>query len=349
MSDELAVMNRDQMVEALSPTEGLTHLDVELGSNSGISFRNEGEGAAIIILGGKEYPMTTNGLYEAARGVKLPKSFSDFAPRELLLHNLNYLYTNNITGKLRFFIQNGVVVGAHANRSKYYSNMEMVETAEHVIGANDILGYHQVHTSLEHSRVAIVVNRSFEPIAGSGDMLYGGIQFENSIIGEQKIQITPYIFRQWCSNGAYSSENVGQWSHRNDETHDIREWVKSSTLMALQALDTEFNRIRRLTEMSVQGHPVEVLKSLFVKFGIPVRTQQEIIEAAEGQNNGAGPQTMYDLWNAITRVATHSQKMSVMSSCQLQFVAGQVTREVDLCPHCHQLVTVDHTKHDSEA
>lgn len=344
MSDELAVMNRDQLEEALKPTEGLTHLDVELGSSSGILFKNEGEGVVTVVLEGNDYQMTTTGLHEAARGVKLPKSFSDFAPRELLLHNLNYLFTNNATGKLRFFLRDGVVIGAHANRPKYYSNLQMVEAAEEVIGSSNVIGYHQASTTLERSRVAIVANRSFEPIAGSGDMLYGGIQFENSIIGEQKIQITPYIFRQWCSNGAYSSENVGQWSHRNDETHDIREWVKSSTDLALQALDTEFGRIQQLTEKSVEGHPIEALRSLFVKFGIPARTQQEIVQAAEGQHDGAGPRTMYDLWNAITRVATHSTKLSVASSCQLQFVAGQVSREVDLCPQCHQLVSIDHSR-----
>jgi len=347
MSSELAVMSREQMVEALAPTEGLTHRDVELGGDCKISFKSGDDVAAVITVDDVEYPMTTTGLYEAARGVKLPKSFSDWAPYELLLHNLNYLYANNATGKLRFFIQNGVVIGAHANRSKYYSNMQMVEAAEEVIGTADVLGYHQVYTSMEHSRVAIVANRSFEPIAGSGDMLYGGIQFENSIVGEQRIQITPYIFRQWCSNGAYSSENVGQWSHRNDETHDIREWVRHSTAMALQALDTEFGRIRRLTEMSVKGYRIEALRSLFTRFGISVRTQQEIIQAAEGQNDGAGPQTMYDLWNAVTRVATHSQRMSVASSCQLQFVAGQISREVDLCPHCHQLMSIGRN-HDLE-
>lgn len=336
MSEELALMNRDQLLLALSGTEGLTHIDVELGKNS-IQFKDDDRAAAIVTLAGVDYPMTTNGLYEVARGVKLPKTFSEFAPKELLLYNLNYLFHNNAKGKLRFFMQDGAVIGANANRSKYYSNMQMIEEAEKVIGAKDVLGYHQVSTSLDRSRAAIVVNRSFEPIPGSGDMLYGGIEISNSIIGEQKIQVTPYIFRQWCTNGAFCSENVGEWSHRDDETGDILSWVRSSTQSALLALNSEFGRIRRLTEISVDGHPIDTLKSLFIKFRIPVRTQEEIILAAEADNEGTGPHTMYDLWNAITRVATHSQK-SVGSSRELQMVAGQVSRRVDLCPHCHQLI-----------
>jgi hypothetical protein len=348
MSEELAVMTKDQAVEVLNATEELSHVDVELGLNSEVSFKEGEEGAATISIKGDEHPVTSLGLQDAARGVHLPGAFYDFAPRELLLHNLNYLYSRTY-GKLRFFLQKGNVIGATVGRSKYYSNVELVEEAEKTIGEGNVLGFHQVSTSLGYSRLGIVADCSFQPIPNNpDDVLYGGIHLETSIIGEKKILITPYIFRQWCSNGSLISENIAQWSRRNEGDRDIREWVQASTEQALRAIDTEFVRIRQLTETSVEGHPVEALQSLFIKFGIPVRTQKMIISQAESQNEGRGPSTMYDLWNAITWVATHSSELSVSSCVELQRAAGQVTREVDLCPSCHQLVERSATQNSSE-
>jgi hypothetical protein len=336
MSEELAIMNREQLVNVLASTEGLSHIDVELGLNSAISFKEGQRGVATIAIKDDEHQMTSVGLRDAARGVHLPGAFYEFAPQELLLYNLNYLYSNS-NGKLRLFLQNGNVVGATPGRCKYYSNLELIEEVEKTIGEGDILGFHQASTNLGYSRLGVVADRSFQPVPD--DTLYGGIHFENSIIGEKKIQISPYIFRQWCANGAIVQQNISQWSRRNDGSCDIREWVRSSTEQALRSLDTEFVRIRQLTETSIEGHPVEALRSLFVKFGIPVRTQQEIISQAESQNGGNGPATMYDLWNSMTWVATHSSKISTSGSVELQNVAGQVVREIDLCPECHQLVS----------
>jgi len=338
MSTELAIMNREQLVEALAPTEGLSHVDVEMGVTSGISFKQGSGGQPIVTLAGEEHEMTTRGLQEAARGVGIPSTYSAKCPIDLLFQNLAFWYSGGCAGKLRFFLQHGVVIGCNANRPKYYSNMRLLEQAEQIIGDNAILGYHQVHTSLDHSAVSVVVNRTFEAVPG--DILYGGVTLQNSVIGERRIEITPYIFRQWCSNGAITAENINQWSHRNDDG-DIGPWVRSSTQSALNALDQEFQQIRRLTEISVEGHVPDTLRSLFRKFGIPVTTQKEIVQTAATQRDGQGPGTMYDIWNSVTRVATHSQRLSTRSSRDLQYVAGQITREYNLCPHCHQLVSED--------
>lgn len=340
MAEELKLMNRDQVMAVLEPTEGLTHVDVELGKIKGIFFKeDEKDGAPIVTLpipfGEKK--MTTEGLYEAARGVGIPESYGKRCPTDLLFRNLDHWYRGgNATGKLRFFLHKDVVVGVNANHPQYYNTSELLDAAESVIGKDHILGYHQVTSCLQHTRIGVVTDRIFEALPG--DPLHGGIDIQNCIIGEFKIEVAPYIFRQWCSNGAITVENISEWSHRSDGGTPIAPWARNATSSALGGLNSEFEHIRHLTEIGVEGHIPDTLASIFRKFNIPVRTQGEIVGEAASQNSGGGPKTMYDIWNAITRTATYSPKLSSTGARALQRVAGGVTHEYNLCPSCHQLV-----------
>ena len=339
MSDEqLKLMTRDQVLAVLAPNEKLTHVDVTLGKDKDIFFKTaDQDGAPVVTLPDGEHPMTSGGLYEAARSVGIPETYSRKCPFDLLYQNLDHWYRGgNATGKLRFLLHEGTVVGVNPNHPQYYNTSELLGAAEEVIGAEHILGYHQVSSNLEFARVCVVTDHVFEAV--SGDALHGGLDIQNSIIGQYKIEITPYIFRQWCSNGAITSENISQWSHRNDGDTPIGPWVRNATSSAFSGLNAEFQRIHHLTEVGVEGHVPDTLASIFRRFNIPVRIQKEIVGEAAAQNNGAGPQTMYDLWNCLTRVGTYSSKLSRAGSRALQFVAGDVTKETSLCPSCHQLM-----------
>jgi hypothetical protein len=80
------------------------------------------------------------------------------------------------------------------------------------------------------------------------------------------------------------------------------------------------------------------LKSIFRKFGIPTRTQGIIRDEAAKQNAGAGAQTLYDVYNAVTAVGTHHQALSQESARDLQLVAGEMTKDYAMCDKCHQVI-----------
>lgn len=339
MAEQLKLMTREQVNEVLKPTEGLTHVDVELGSTKDIFFKSDEKdgGVALVTLPDGEHRMTSNGLFEAARGVGIPESYSKKCPLPLLFQNLDHWYRGgNSKGKLRFFLQKGVVVGVNANHPQYYNTSQFLDEVEAVVGKDHVLGYHQVNSSLQFSRVGVVTDQIFE--VATGDLLHGGVDIQNCIIGEFKIQVAPYIFRQWCSNGAIASDNISDWSHRSDGESPIEPWVRNATSSAIQGLGAEFERIRHLTEISVEGHIPDTLASIFRKFGISVRMKQEIVEEAASQNGGAGPRNMYDIWNAITRVGTYSPRLSRQGARSLQMTAGEITKENSLCPSCHRIM-----------
>jgi len=332
---ELNLLTRDQLVATMEPTEGLSHRDVDLGSNDAVEFLDvmNGQPARVKILG-EEHQLTDAGLQQAATCIGIPSSYSRKCPYNMLLDHLNYWC--GVPGKMRFFLRDDKVVGAYKNRPDYYSNLMLHDNILAGIKDTTVLGYHQVSTDLDYSRFCVVLDKTFEP--KTGDTLYGGISVQNSIFGSKALEVTPYIFRQWCSNGAITSESLSRWSRRSNNADDISLWAQSAADRSVKELDCEFNRIKQLTEIGVVGQLDSTLKSIFRKFGIPTRTQGIIRDEAAKQNAGAGAQTLYDVYNAVTAVGTHHQALSQESARDLQLVAGEMTKDYAMCDKCHQVI-----------
>jgi len=332
---ELNLLSREQLLATLEPTEGLSHKDVDLGSEEAVSFQEvmNGQPARVKILG-EEHPLTDVGLQYAATCIGIPASYSKKCPYHMLREHLNY-WCGVPGNKMRFFLRDGKVVGAYKNRPDYHSNVMLHDNILAGIKDTKVLGYHQVSTDLNYSRFCVVLDKTFEP--KTGDPLYGGISVQNSIFGSKALEVTPYIFRQWCSNGAITSESLSKWSRRSNNTDDIALWAQSAADRSVKELNCEFNRIKQLTEIGV-GQPDSTLKSIFRKFGIPTRTQGIIRDEVAKQNDGMGAQTMYDVWNAVTAVGTHNQALSQESARDLQLVAGEMTKDYTVCDKCHQVI-----------
>ena len=333
---ELNLITREQLVATLEPTEGLTHKDVDLGSDKAVEFQEvmTGQPARINILG-EEHQLTDTGLQQSATCIGIPASYSKKCPYHMLREHLNYWC--GVPGqKMRFFLRDGKVVGAYKNRPDYYSNMMLHDNIIAGIDGPEVLGYHQVSTDLDYSRFCVVLGETFEP--KTGDTLYGGISVQNSIFGSKALEVTPYIFRQWCSNGAITSESLSKWSRRSNNNDDIALWAQTAANRSVKELKCEFNRIRQLTEVGVVGQLDSTLKSIFRKFGIPTRTQGIIRDEVSKQNDGMGAQTMYDIYNAVTAVGTHNQALSQASVRDLQLVAGEITKDYAMCEACHQVI-----------
>ena len=128
MSEPLKLMTRDQVTAVLEPTEGLTHVDVELGKTKDIFFKTADQGGEpLVTLPDGEHQMTSEGLYEAASSVGIPETYSRKCPHDLLFQNLDHWYRGGAAaGKLRFFMHKGVVVGVNANRPHYYNTSELL-------------------------------------------------------------------------------------------------------------------------------------------------------------------------------------------------------------------------------
>jgi hypothetical protein len=247
---------------------------------------------------------------------------------------MNFFYGNGLSEPVRAVVRGDMLLSMTHDRVKteVISNERIVNAAQNRLGDN-ILGFHKVSSDLNLTRIGIVTNKTFAPVDSEPtDILYGGIQIKNSILGKDVVEVSPYIFRQWCSNGAITSESLGKYT-RKKHNGGLEPWIEEIIGNADTLLDREFERIRHLTSISVVGHVSEVLAGIQKDQHI----SGKIIEEVQNQAISSNAQTMYDLWNAITRVSTHSQ-ISTIASMRLAKIAGAVTKQHELCCSCHRIM-----------
>ena len=330
---ELKLIPRSELEAVFNPYENMEELEIELGSIDSPKFvisDNESLGKPVIMRTGRR-ELFLNEIGDVCQPVGIPVSYAKKCPNEMLLPHLNYWY-GSASGKIKFFLQNERVVGSTIISGKHHTSLEILDEVEKAIGKECILGYQNNTTSLSQDIFSIITDKSFA--ATPGDTLFGGIEIQNSIDGERNLELSPFIFRQVCSNGMIAAEHIARWKRSSTENFGV--WVQNMSRSAMDKLELEFGQIRKLSEVAIEGEEqaVNALQSIFRKYGISVKTQKEII--AEVQSSGV--ESMYDLWNSFTFVGSHSLELSVGSARDLRIIAGHLSREVSLCSECGHLL-----------
>jgi hypothetical protein len=331
---DLKLLTREQVSATLAPTEQLEFITLKPGQENKVVFSGEKD-HPILEIGDRQLQMDDKALTSVASSIGLQKGYVKKSPMHVLLPALNYWYGEGLNQPIRAIVSDDVLLRTTTDRVKSLpvSNERLLVAAENVIGKDNVAGYHKISSTLDFTTMSLVTNKSFQPI--NKDTLFGGVQIRNSILGKKTVEVSPYIFRQWCTNGAISSESVGRYTRkRRGGGDDIDDWMTEIIGSASNALDREFERIRHLTTVSVTGHLGEVLDGIQKDHSIPKNTMNDIRDEATSSN----AQTMYDVWNAITRVATHSDSMTPLSAIKLQGIAGHVTKQNEFCTSCYRTI-----------
>lgn len=331
--EDLNLQDREQVTATLASTEGLEFVDLKPGDDVSVEFGGNKEHPTVRFQD-RELVLDDAALFSAAACVGIQRSYVKKCPADLLFPHLNFWYEDGMKQPIRAIVRDGSLLRTTVDRvkSRPVSNERLLSVAEECIGKDNIVGYHQVSSNLEYSTVAIVTNKSFEPV--NADTLFGGVKIQNSILGKETVEVSPYVFRQWCTNGAISQDSLGTYT-RKRSNDNLNEWMHDIIGDASSALDHEFERIRHLTTISVKGHLSEILKGIGRDNHIPGRVLDDIYDEATSKN----AQTMYDVWNAITRIASHSESLTPIAASRLQEVAGCVSKKNELCPNCHRVVS----------
>jgi len=331
--EDLNLVDRTEVTRVLAPTENLEFVTITPGEDKKIKFREEKD-HVILDLNGRDIPLADKEALDTVAGcVGIQKSYVKKCPKNILFPPLNYWYNEGLGLPVRAVLRDGSLIKTTTDRVKSapIGNERLLVTAEQSIGLENIAGYHQVSTNLDFSTVSIVTKKTFEAV--DNDTLFGGIQIRNSILGKEVIEVSPYVFRQWCTNGAITSEALGKYT-RKRSGDNLNDWMSEIIESSTGSLDREFSRLRHLTTVSVKGHVGETLTALGKDNGIPKKIMDEIRAEASSSN----AETMYDIWNCITKIASHSEIMTPLTTTRLQNIAGHVSRQHDRCPSCFRTV-----------
>jgi hypothetical protein len=188
-----------------------------------------------------------------------------------------------------------------------------------------------------------IVSLALETQPRPGDIVYAGIDIRHSDNAVFATQIESYLFRLVCRNGMLMKicRHTGTLPMRlrRAAVHNPRltlQRVEEMATVAWAELDAKIEAIRLLADER-QDNSAAIIRALGEKLRFPNRLIEDIVRALE-EDEGSPTGTLWDIVGAISRVGTHSDRLSVATRRFLQELSGDLVAErVQRCPTCGKL------------
>ena len=172
-----------------------------------------------------------------------------------------------------------------------------------------------------------------------GDIINGGIDAHHSASGEFGTQVRCYLRRQICSNGACTHicedekyVRSRRLANGKFDEGDMVDQIQRLLKEAWAQLDGKLEAIKGL--LSRDRPSLDFLRQQRTRFSLNNRVLREI-ENAINQDELGPTNTQYDLFNAISRVASHEESLSLRQQRRMIFMAGEFSQhDVHVCPRC---------------
>ena len=313
--------------------------DFEFGE--GVAFRTHCDGVGDnqqmeVMVDGNDALMSSGAVRDAVRFAGVSQAYFNKTPLHLFESHLNYHYRDRMKGKKgRMLTRDDQVVSMSFDPRELYIGVEIAQQAfEQAIGANNIIGYHNPQVSWDRVVMNIVLNDTFA--VRTGDPINIGIRV---VISPNEItapQAGAYTFRQWCKNGMTTEDLLPCFSKSRAKggNDNFRKWVDSTVVNSREAIDREHHRLAKLDAVKTDEHTGDFLDSILRRREIAAAVREEVKNVAIEQPT----ETLYDVWNILTRVVTHSTVLEKhpASLPLLEQVTTHLADHGQLCPTCHR-------------
>lgn len=334
------VMTKEQLLKKVCNYEAAEPIEVELGRQVRFSTGNEGQEDDIVMTHNRgTTTLSPVALGTLVANIGFPRPYLKKVPKEeypsLLLPHLNYWYQNALAGgRIRLLnIENRTIMVVPKADFEHVKISDVITATERQLGKNLVAGYHKLRITPEAFCFSIITSKEVE--LKKGDLFNAGIRVNHSLTGATSTSLSAYLFRQWCSNGATTEDKLETW-HRRNSSDDLETWLQKSIIGANQAFDKETKRVEALLQIPTDGHTAEVLNSVLDQSSVPQGLQREVRSTLLDRD----PETLYDIYNALTEIDTHSDYFEDHpgSIGTLNRVATHLTHNSKLCPTCHKQI-----------
>lgn len=181
-----------------------------------------------------------------------------------------------------------------------------------------------------------------------GDFVLGGLTIKHSPAGLNGTQVLNYLYRLTCRNGSTvpictGSKRLRIRRLREQQFADQEVIDRLGQVIAQGAdeIDKMLTAVANLDSQKVD--PIETLNQIALKHRVSNSVRNRLLEALS--RDEAGPvardrASMYDVWNAVTRVATHDRDLLTDSVQErLSVFSGAYSQQsIHTCPTCRRIL-----------
>lgn len=331
------MMNREQLLDQIKDLEAAKPLELELGKDIKFHIGEDGQGSINYKKGTTTLSPTALGTLLAKIG--FPRPYLNKIPIEqvnkLVVPHLDFWYGKELAGQvLRLLIIKNNAVAAIPNANfKHVPISEILSAVDEVLGKS-VLGYHKVWPGTKAFQFSVLTPEEATIKSGQkNDVFNAGIRISHSIDGQQSTTVSPYLFRQWCSNGATTEHQLGSWKRRSRK-EDIGPWLQRTIIESRKVFGQSIDKLQGLCGIKIDKNTSEVLDSILEQSMVPRQLQKVVRNTLIDD----GANTLYDVYNILTKVDTHSSVFEEHPNAKgiLNNVASDLACHSKLCPVCHK-------------
>lgn len=328
------VLTKDELIKKVKNYEDAEPVEIELGDKVGFHIDKEGKAKLEHPKGVTDLSPTT--FAKLLSNVGLPRPYLAKIPVEqrssLITPHLNWWYKDQFAGQmLRLLtIENSAIDVIPKANFKHVKVSEVLNAIEAVMGKS-VVGFHKAWIGPVSYHFSVLTPREVEVV--DGHTYNAGIRIEHSMTGQVSTSVAPYLFNQWCTNGATTEHQLPAWKRRNNN-EDIGIWLQRTITEASKLFDKEVLNLQKLAGIKITDETSAVLDSVLEQSMVPRRLQKEVRNTLIDD----GAKNLYDLYNILTKVDTHSNIFDEHPNSKglLDKVAANLTHHSKLCPVCHK-------------
>jgi hypothetical protein len=179
-----------------------------------------------------------------------------------------------------------------------------------------------------------------------GDVVQGGLRITYAVLGEHAVWVEAFIIRLLCANGMTHRECVSRRPPRTRRlplTNPNAKQLQSDQLRRLAAGEWEKlkEKLRALHSLSQERIEFEPMLGRWLERArlSQRRLMPLLLDARQHEVNN---DTNYAAVNALTRVATHNEQLTIRERRTLARLAGLLAfRRLHFCPRCFSVLRDD--------
>ena len=308
-----------------------------------ISLNDDG----LLQVNQNEYPVKAEAAEQFWCVLHIPKDFMKRVPSDIRSRIFNHFFHQALTkreipNEIRLiFDNNDHVIGYDDPSLHTIDPITLCETVNNLL-PNGLLA-EEIDVSRLTLKPDLISFSCYTPQImiqpRKGDIINGGIDINHSITGSSATQVRCYLRRLVCENGATThvcnDSNIvrsRRLSNKDFTQADMHGQIYRLISEAWKQLETKLAGITNL--LSIERVHSDYIKQLRTKYSLNNNMLKAFNKAIDEDELGT-TNTQYDWFNAISRIATHVDTLSMRQQRTLMSMAGEFSQQhVHKCDQC---------------